>query len=386
MSDPRSSPPSGEPAPSSGSPTVTSTPPVAGSTPPASKLPYWITAMGLLGVVGFVLVRLTLPAGDAAAECLHAAVADDEYGAEELGLDVEIVSAGKLEVGGRRATDIANGPLADPIRRKAIERCRAQYARQTGVGAGLPLLQVEAGVVRVGVERRLERAGTPDERQPVAGALVSVESHPEQGSCVSASSGQCELALRHLAHDAKLGIVAKLPNGAVVSRSSTVVELLQNGLVLEALERTPAITISVVSCNDRQPLAGVMLQASAVGSHLWSTECGPTPPAETEKCSEMMGRHGDASFHYDIRPEVVTITVIPPGEAPRETLDVTLGALNTIQLSYGSCPTEQPAPTVDCPSSRRILDSQAQLTRVPAAAQGHQLDVLVEVMSSGMVS
>lgn len=342
--------------------------------------------MGLLGIAGFVLVRLTLPARDAAAECLHAAVADDAYGADELSMDVEIVSAGKLEASGQRATAIASGPLADPNRRKAIERCRAEYVRQTGVGAGVPLLEVETGVVRVSVERRLERAGARDERQQVPGALVYVENHGEQGSCMTAGSGQCELALRHLAHDAKLGIVAKLPNGAVVSRSSTVVELLQSGILLEALERTPAITLSVTSCKDRSPLAGVVLQASAAGSNLWSTECGPTLPAEPEKCREVMGRHGEASFHYDTRPERLTVTVIPPGEAARETLEIALGALNTVQLTYGPCPPDPPTPSVDCQGARRTLDSQAQLTRVPAVATGHQLDVLVEVMSSGMVS
>ena len=388
MSDPRSSPPPADPAPSSGAPTVTSASPGARSAPPASKLPIWTAAIGLLGVVAFVLMRLTLPPGDAAADCLHAAVADDGYGVDEATADVEIVVAGKLEVGGRRAAETARGPLSSPIRRRAIERCRAEYVRQTGAAGGLPLLTVEDGVARVVVERVLERgrAGALDERQPVQGAEVSVERIGGQGSCVTSRAGTCELGLRHLAHDAKLGITAKLPNGAVVSRSTTVLELLQSGLLLEALERTPAITLSVLSCQDRLPLSGVIVRASATGGQLWSTDCGPALPAEPDKCREMVGRNGDASFHYDKRPEQLSVTIIPPGEGARETHDVVLGALNVVELTYGPCPTQLAASAVDCQASRRTLETHAQLTRVPASATGHQLDVLIEVMSSGLVS
>jgi len=386
MPDLRSSPPSDEFAPGSGAPTVASTPPA--STSSGWKFPYWISVIGCLGLIGFVVMRLTMPPRDVAAECLHAALVEKGLAVTDLSVEAEIVTQGKLDVAGRRSTDIARGLLSDPIRRGAIQRCRAVYVQRMGISAGSPPLQVETGDAHITVERMLERGGSGrlEVHYPVSGARVSVENLLGQGSCVTSGSGQCELTLQHLAHDAKLSVVAKLPNGAVVSRSTTVLALLQHGLTLEALERAPAITMSIVSCQDRSALTGVIVTAEAVGATLWSTECGPTRPEQPERCRDMLGRHGDVSFHYDTRPEQLTVTLIPPGEGERETQAVALGAQDTVELTYGPCPPEQPPPAVDCQATRRTLEDHAALTRVPAGTWGHELDVLVEVMSSGIVS
>lgn len=236
MPDPPSSPHSDEPAPASSSPTVVSTAAVA----PPSRLPLGIAAIGLCGVLGYTLARLTLPPHDAAIECVQSALAARGTVADSS-LDVELVMAGKLEVGGRRSAEIANGPLSDPIRRKAIESCRAVYAKQTGVSAEAPLLRVETATVPIHVRRTLARgSGARDGVQyQEAGAQVSVQSVAGPASCVTSSAGQCELTLRHLAHDAKLTIVAELTNGVTVSKATTVLELLQAGLTLEAVERAP---------------------------------------------------------------------------------------------------------------------------------------------------
>lgn len=238
MLDPPSSPHSDEPASGSSSPTVISTAAAAGA--PPSRLPLGIAAIGLCGVLGYTLARLTLPPQDAAIECVQSALAARGPVADSS-LDVELVMAGKLEVGGRRSTDIANGPLSDPIRRKAIESCRAVYAKQTGVSAEAPLLRVETATARVRVRRTLARgSGARDEVQyPEPGAQVSAQSLAGPASCVTSSTGQCELTLRQLAHDAKLTIVAQLTNGVTVSKATSVLELLQAGLTLEAVERTP---------------------------------------------------------------------------------------------------------------------------------------------------
>lgn len=409
MPDPRSSPPSDDHAPRSGSPTVLSEPHVRSAQRP-SRAPYWIALLGLLGVVAFMLVRLTLPPRDLAAECVQAALTEqaalaeqvgdsEQAGAEEVAasrripapgdfsIDAEIVALGKLDVGGIPANDIAKGAFADPIRRKAILDCRAVYVQRMGISAP-SLIQVDTGVARVSVDRILERtsAGRLEVHYPVTGAVVSIESPPGQKGCVTSSSGYCDVTLRNLAHDAKLNVAAKLPSGASVSRSTTLLALLQGGLTLEALERAPTLTFSVLSCEDRTPVSGVMVQASAIGSSLWSTDCGPERPEPLDRCREMMGRHGDVSFYYDTRPEQLTVTIIPPGEGARETREVVLGGASSVELTYGTCPEEQPAPAVDCQATRRSLENHAQLTRVPAGAAGHQLDVLVEVMSSGIVS
>jgi hypothetical protein len=158
----------------------------------------------------------------------------------DASLDVEIVLAGKLDVGGKHASDIARGPLSDPIRRKTIESCRAVYAKQTGMNAAAPLLQVDTAVASIRVRSRLERAGEGLENaeHPASGAQVFVESLPAGASCVTSSSGECQLTLRHLGHDAKLTIVARLPNGVIVREPTSVLDLLRTGLTLEAPERT----------------------------------------------------------------------------------------------------------------------------------------------------
>jgi hypothetical protein len=179
MRDQPSSPRSDEPAPRSSAPTVASASGLAGATETASRLPVVISAIG--------------PPTEVASECLHAALAQTSSDGDELSLEVEIVTAGKLEVGGKRATEIASGLLSDPSRRRAIEHCRAVY-------------------------------------------------------CVTSSSGQCELALRDLAHDAKLSIAAELTNGVVVRKTATLLALLQDGLTLEVQERTFAINPSVPDC------------------------------------------------------------------------------------------------------------------------------------------
>jgi hypothetical protein len=236
MLDPPSSPHSDEPAPGSSSPTVVSTAAVA----PPSRLPLGIAAIGLCGVLGYTLARLTLPPQDAAIECVQSALAARGAVADSS-LDVELVMAGKLEVGGRRSSEIANGPLSDPVRRKAIESCRAVYAKQTGVSAEAPLLRVDTATVPIRVRRTLAQgnAARDEVQYPEAGAQVSVQSVAGPASCVTSSAGQCELTLRHLAHDAKLTIVAQLTNGVTVSKATTVLELLQAGLTLEAVERAP---------------------------------------------------------------------------------------------------------------------------------------------------
>lgn len=236
MPDPPSSPSSDEPAPRSSSPTVVSAA-AAASAPPPSKLPLGIAAIGLCGVLGYTLARLTLPPQDAAIECVQAALAAKSPAADSS-LDVEIVMAGKLEVGGKRSTEIANGPLSDPVRRKAIESCRAVYAKRTGVSDAAPLLRVETATAAIRV-RSIERGdGATEKAHPASGARVSVESLPGAASCVTSSEGECELTLRNLAHDAKLTLVAELSNGMVVRKAASVLELLQAGSTLEALERT----------------------------------------------------------------------------------------------------------------------------------------------------
>lgn len=239
MPDPPSSPTSDEPAPRSSAPTVVNT--AGASTAPPSRLPLGIAAIGVCGVLGFTLARLTLPPRDAAVECVQAALAAQSGTGADPSLDVEIVLSGKLEVSGKHSTEIANGPLSDPIRRKAIETCRAVYAKQTRVSAEEPLLRVESATAPIRVLRTLERGGERLERvqYPEPGAQVSVESLPGAASCVTSSSGQCELTLRQLAHDAKLNVVAQLANGVVVSKGASVLELLQAGLTLEAPERPP---------------------------------------------------------------------------------------------------------------------------------------------------
>lgn len=239
MPDPQSSPTSDEPAPRSGSPTVVSTP-AAASGAPAAKLPRVIAGIGLCGVLGFTLARLTLPPRDAAIECVQSALAATGLSEAESNLDVEIVMTGKLEVGGKRSAEIARGPLSNPIRRKAIESCRAVYARQTAMNAAAPLLLVDtlAASIRVRApERRGE--GLDKLESPAPGARVFVENLPAGASCVTSAAGECELTLRHLAHDAKLTIVAQLPNGVTVRKPTTALDLLRAGLTLEAPEHTP---------------------------------------------------------------------------------------------------------------------------------------------------
>lgn len=384
MPDPRPLPPSDEHGPRSGSPTVASAPPDSASS--ATKAPYWIAALGLLGVVAFVLLRMTMPPRDLAVDCLRAALADKGLDAKSLAHDAEIVAQGKLDVAGHGAADSAKGPLAHPIRRDAIERCRAVYAERMGGVASRSLL-VQDGRVRVSVERKLERRGVeePEAQFPVAGAEVSVDGIPGQGTCVTSASGYCDLPLRDVPHDVKLGVTAKLGNGAVVSRSTSVLALLQSGLRLEALERAPAIRLSVLSCEDGLPLPGVMVQLSAPDALLWSTDCGVERPEQPGTCDVTLGRHGEVSFHYDRRPERLVVTLIPPGEGERETHEVVLGGASEVELTYGACQAAAP-PAVDCQATRRSVESAAQLTRVPAGAGGHQLNVLVEVMSSGIVA
>jgi hypothetical protein len=290
MPDPRSSLASDEP-PRSSAPTVTSAASSPSSLPPETKFPLVISAIGLFGVVAYTLLRLTLPPEDAAIECLQAALPEKRLDDADSSLDVAIVLGGKLEVGGHRAMDIAKGPLADPIRRKAIEHCRAVYAKQAGLSASSPLLQVETAAARVGVRRSVERdnSGKLEKlQQPVEGARVSVEGLPGHAPCITSSSGDCEIVLHHLAHDAKLDIAAKLHGGIVASKSISVLELLRHGLLLDAHERAPAIHPST------------------------------------------------------------------------------------------------PAP--DCRAAGLEVDDGAQFTKVPADAAGHQLEALVEVMSSGIVA
>jgi hypothetical protein len=290
MPDPRSSPASDEP-PRSSSPTVISAASIPSSLPPETKHPRVIGAIGLFGVVAYTLLRLTLPPEDAAIECLEAALPEKNLDDADSSLDVAIVLGGKLEVGGNRAMEIARGPLADPSRRKAIEHCRSVYAKQAGLSPSLPLLQVETAAARVGVRRSVERdnGGKLEKvQEPVEGAQVSVEGLPGQASCITSSSGDCELVLHHLAHDAKLDIAAKLHGGVVASRSISVLELLRHGLLLDAHERTPAAHVS------------------------------------------------------------------------------------------------RPAP--DCRAAGRQVDDGAQFTKVPPDAAGHQLEALIEVMSSGIVA
>lgn len=228
------------PDPPSSPPAVVSTAAAASAAPP-SRLPLGIAGIGLCGVLGFTLVRLTLPPQDAAIECVQSALEARNTTEADSSLDVEIVLAGKLEVGGKRSVEIAKGPLSDPIRRKAIESCRAVYAKQTGLSAEVPLLRVETALAAIRVRRTLERGAERLEKvqHPEPDAEVSVENLPGAASCVTSSSGQCELTLRHLAHDAKLTIVARLANGVVVRKAASVLELLQAGLTLDAPERAP---------------------------------------------------------------------------------------------------------------------------------------------------
>jgi hypothetical protein len=232
---------SDEPAPLSSAPTVISVVPSARSAAPAGH-PLGLAGIGMCGVVGFTLARLTLPPQDVAVECVQAALADYGGTSADGRLDLELVLSGKLEVGGKRPKEIADGPLSDAVRRRAIEGCRAVYAKEAGLSAASPLLTVETAPARIDVRRTLERAaGKALEKleYPAPGAQVSVENRPAIGSCITSSSGECELILRNLGHDAELTVSAELANGAVVSREATVLELLQDGLTLEARERMP---------------------------------------------------------------------------------------------------------------------------------------------------
>jgi hypothetical protein len=204
----------------------------------SARLPLGLAGIGLCGVIGFALLRLTLPPDEAAIECVQAALAAEGSASTDSSLDAEIVLSGQLEVGGRRGTELAAGPLADPMRLRTIEACRAVYARQTGLSAASPLLRVETGVASIRVQRALERRGALDEvPHPAPGARVAVDNLPEVESCVTSSSGQCELTLRDLAHDAKLEVTAQLPSGHFVSKTASVLALLQQGLTLQANER-----------------------------------------------------------------------------------------------------------------------------------------------------
>lgn len=236
MPAPRTSSGSDEPGPRSSSPVVVSA--AAKEAPASARLPLGIAGIGLCGVIGFMLARLTLPPEEAAIECVQAALAAKGSSSVDSSLDAEIVLSGKLEAGGKRAAEIAKGPLSDPVRLETIEACRAMYAEQKGLSAASPLLRVESGVASVLVQRTLERPGEPRVPHPAPGAQVSVDNLPEVGSCVTSSSGQCELALRDLAHDAKLEVTAQLPSGVVVSQATSVLELLRHGLTLQARDRT----------------------------------------------------------------------------------------------------------------------------------------------------
>jgi hypothetical protein len=286
MPDPRPSPGSDEPGPRSSSPTVISTAAAAG--PPPARLPLGIAGIGLCGVIGFTLARLTLPPEEAAIECVQAALAANGVAADSS-LDAEIVLSGKLELvgetrsprrvspnaeegpsaecpigpgstcpspaqrgrgesgtnlghevpGGKRAAELAKGPLSDPMRLETIEECRAVYAKLAGLSAALPLLEVETGVASIRVQRSIESRAQPQKVQhPAPDATVSVDNLPEVGACVTSSVGQCELTLRNLAHDARLDVTARLSSGVVVSKATSVLELLQHGLTLQARERS----------------------------------------------------------------------------------------------------------------------------------------------------
>jgi hypothetical protein len=236
MPDPRTSPGSDEPGPRSSSPTVISTAAAAG--PPPARLPLGIAGIGLCGVIGFTLARLTLPPEEAAIECVQAALAANGVAADSS-LDAEIVLSGKLELGGKRAAELAKGPLSDPMRLEMIEECRAVYAKQAGLSAASPLLEVETGVASIRVQRSIERGAQPQKVQhPAPDATVSVDNLPEVGACVTSSMGQCELTLRNLAHDARLDVTARLSSGVVVSKATSVLELLQHGVTLQARERS----------------------------------------------------------------------------------------------------------------------------------------------------
>jgi len=256
MPDPRSSPPSLEPSPRS------SVPIVASAAPLSSKLPFGAVALVLIGGITFLFVQRSLGPVSAATECLKTTLADQGPGPYELGTALEIVLSGKLEVGGKGSKEIANGLLSDPARLEAIVHCRAVHAKKVGISPVLPLLEVDRVAARISVERTLGRGrvaraentsrtgdalglgvASNSDAEPVsaavAGAEVFVESFPGHSNCITSSTGECELSLRNLAHDARLTIAAKLPNGAVVTRSASVLGLLRDGLTLRARERSP---------------------------------------------------------------------------------------------------------------------------------------------------
>lgn len=243
MFERRPATPSEEPGPRSSAPLSVSVRPIQGSAQPPTMLPSSISAAGLLGIAGYVLVRLTMPPDEVASDCLHAALAGEQAQRTDPKLDIELVATGRLDAGGKPAAPALIGALSDPIRRRAIEHCRSLYAKQTGVSATLPLLEVDNAAVLVDVRRTLRAGSSPLARvdHPVSGASVSVENRSGQGSCITSLSGQCELMLWGVAHDARLTVVAKLDDGTTVTRSSTVLELLRDGSRLDVQQRRPAL-------------------------------------------------------------------------------------------------------------------------------------------------
>lgn len=374
MPDPRSSPPSIE-SPRSSAPIV------ASAAPLSSKLPVGILLIVLVGGVVFFLAQRSLGPKRAATECLETAFAASAVSATDMSTALEIVSTGKLEVGAQSSSEIAKGLLADPARLDAIERCRGVYVKEAGISPVLPLLEVDTisaiiRVVRPPTPARADsdtgrgdglgaskagkatrphggRPGTPSKpgkpsrptpsspfpaddptssNDPIRGAEVFVHSHPGHGTCVTSHTGRCELVLRHLAHNAHLTIAATLPSGAVVSESATVLELLQEGLTLQARQRAPVIVVSVLSCKDGSPVSGVRVKASSSGARVWATHCGPHPPEQMGKCSESPDRGGEVSFHYDTRPATMRLTLLRPGEVEPVTRELTLGPLDELEL------------------------------------------------------
>ena len=335
MPDPRSSPPSIEPPRSSA-------PIVASAAPLSSKLPVGILVLALLGGLVFFIAQRSLGPKHAATECLDTALAASAVSATDMRTALEIVTTGKLEVGAQSSSEIAKGLLDDLGRLEAIERCRGVYVKEAGISPVLPLLEVDtiSAIIRVvrppaparadGDRRRGDDRTSSNDA--IRGAEVFVHSHPGHGTCVTSQTGRCELVLRHLAHNAHLTIAATLPNGAVVSESATVLELLQDGLTLQARQRAPVIVVSVLSCKDGSPVSGVKVKASSPGARVWATHCGPHPPEQMEKCGESPDLDGEVSFHYDTRPATMRLTLVRPGDADPVTRELTLGPLDELEL------------------------------------------------------
>src|SRR5690606_20038147 len=116
------------------------------------------------------------------------------------------------------------------------------------------------------------------------------------------------------------------------------------------------------------------------------------PPEKPEECRESTGRHGEVSFHYDRRPQVLHLTIEPPA-GPRQTQEVALGELDSIEVVHHEPACEAPRrvsddPVVlrdapDCGEALRVLKHRAQNTRVPASAEGHQVDAAVSTLATG---